>query len=172
MKDWGKNSLCCVIRGKWARHCESAADKISGHSHSWHQEDGTHYMNVHVVRYACNLTSLHVDMADIIHIFKCLLLLCYSFVSSFLEGLAFVLANSIYMVVPNRQSCSEFLCDISEKNILLHWGCLPHANYPSWRTTPGRLSTAAYSIYSQLTSISGRLLPRRKPVGTCHAVVT
>jgi len=34
-------------------------------------------------------------------------------------------------------------------------GCRPHAQPPSWRTTPCRLSATAYSIYSQLSSISG-----------------
>jgi hypothetical protein len=50
-------------------------------------------------------------------------------------------------------------------------GCLPHAQPPSWRTTPCRLSAAAYSIYSQLPSIAGVCssicCPRSR-----HAVVT
>jgi hypothetical protein len=33
-------------------------------------------------------------------------------------------------------------------------GCLPHAQPPSWRTAPCRLSAVAYSIYSQLPSIA------------------
>lgn len=34
-------------------------------------------------------------------------------------------------------------------------GCWPHAQPPRWRTTPRRMSTTAYSIDSQLTSITG-----------------
>jgi hypothetical protein len=34
----------------------------------------------------------------------------------------------------------------------------PMPTPPSWRTTPFRLSKTAYSVYSQLTSISGGLL--------------
>jgi hypothetical protein len=50
-------------------------------------------------------------------------------------------------------------------------GCKPHTQPPSWRTTPCRLSAAAYSIYSHLFSIAvGRFSihnPRPR-----HAVVT
>jgi hypothetical protein len=42
---------------------------------------------------------------------------------------------------------------------------------PSRRTTPCRLSTAAYSIYSQLPSITGGCPSIHNP-GTHHAVVT
>jgi hypothetical protein len=38
-------------------------------------------------------------------------------------------------------------------------GCQPHAQTLSWRTTPCRLSAVAYSIYSQLSSIVGGILP-------------
>jgi hypothetical protein len=50
-------------------------------------------------------------------------------------------------------------------------GCRPHAQPPSWRTTPCRLSATAYSIYSQLPSISGGL-PSIRNLRTRHAVVT
>jgi hypothetical protein len=50
-------------------------------------------------------------------------------------------------------------------------GCEPHAQPPSRRTTPCRLSAAAYSVYSQLTSIAGGHPSVRDP-RTCHAVVT
>jgi len=33
------------------------------------------------------------------------------------------------------------------------WSCYHLPQHPSWRTTPCRLSTAAYSIYSQLPSV-------------------
>jgi hypothetical protein len=36
--------------------------------------------------------------------------------------------------------------------------CEPHTQPPSWRTTPCRLSAAAYSTYLQLPSISGSRL--------------
>jgi hypothetical protein len=42
---------------------------------------------------------------------------------------------------------------------------------PSWRTTPCRLSAAAYSIYSRLTSIAGGRSSIRNP-RTRHAVGT
>jgi hypothetical protein len=39
--------------------------------------------------------------------------------------------------------------------------CNPHAQPPSWRTTPCQVTAAAYSIYSQVPSISGgRLHPQ------------
>ena len=38
--------------------------------------------------------------------------------------------------------------------------------------TLGRLSTTAYLIYSELTSISGGLLPHPQPKGTRHAMMT
>jgi hypothetical protein len=50
-------------------------------------------------------------------------------------------------------------------------GCQPHTQPPIWRTTPCRLSAAAYSIYSQLPSIPGGLSFIRNP-RTRHAVVT
>jgi hypothetical protein len=49
-------------------------------------------------------------------------------------------------------------------------GCWAHAQPQSWRRTPCRLSAAAYSIYSQLPSVSGSLFFIRNPM-TCHAVV-
>jgi hypothetical protein len=47
----------------------------------------------------------------------------------------------------------------------------PHAQPRIWRTTPYRLSVAAYSIYSQLPSIAGGRSSIRNP-RTLHAVVT
>jgi hypothetical protein len=41
-------------------------------------------------------------------------------------------------------------------------GCQLHAQPPSWRTIPCRLSAAAYSIYSQLPSVAGNCSPIRK----------
>jgi hypothetical protein len=50
-------------------------------------------------------------------------------------------------------------------------GCRPHAQPPSWGTIPCRLSATAYSIYSQLPSVPGRL-PSMRNLRTRHAVVT
>jgi hypothetical protein len=44
--------------------------------------------------------------------------------------------------------------------------CKPHAQPPRWRTTPCRLSEIAYSIYSQLPSISGGHLLHPHPEDT------
>jgi hypothetical protein len=41
--------------------------------------------------------------------------------------------------------------------------CYPHAQHPSWRTTPCRLSATAYSIYSQLPSIPGGCVLHPQP---------
>jgi hypothetical protein len=46
--------------------------------------------------------------------------------------------------------------------------CQPHAQPPSWRTTPCSLSAAAYSIYSQLAGGRSSILNLR----TRHSVVT
>ena len=59
------------------------------------------------------------------------------------------------MVVPNYPSSSEALCGVSEYPCFYSVRLL--------ETTPGRLSTTDYSIYSQLTSISGSLLPYLQP---------
>jgi hypothetical protein len=53
----------------------------------------------------------------------------------------------------------------------LWWRIVPHAQPPSWRTTSCQLSAAAYSMYSQLTSITGGRASIRDP-RTRHAVVT
>jgi hypothetical protein len=45
------------------------------------------------------------------------------------------------------------------------------AQPPSWRTAHCRLSATAYSIYSQLPSVSGEL-PSIRNLRTRHAVVT
>jgi len=50
-------------------------------------------------------------------------------------------------------------------------GWCPHAQPSSWRTTPCRLSAIAYSIYSQLPSVSGGL-PFICNLRTRHSVVT
>jgi hypothetical protein len=50
-------------------------------------------------------------------------------------------------------------------------GCKPHGQPPSWKATPYCLSTTAYSIYLQLTSISGGRSSIRNP-RTRHAVGT
>jgi hypothetical protein len=50
-------------------------------------------------------------------------------------------------------------------------GVGPHAQPPSWRTTPYRLSATVYSIYLQLPSVPGGL-PSNRNLRRCHAVVT
>jgi hypothetical protein len=50
--------------------------------------------------------------------------------------------------------------------------CKPHAQPPSWRTSPCRLSGTAYSIYWQLPSISGDRVSSIRNLRTHHAVVT
>jgi hypothetical protein len=50
-------------------------------------------------------------------------------------------------------------------------GLRPHAQPPSWITTPCRLSATAYSIYSQLPSVPEGL-PSIRNLRTRHAVVT
>jgi hypothetical protein len=59
---------------------------------------------------------------------------------------------------------------VTEKIFTLR-GCYPHAQPPSWRTTPCRLSATVYSIYSQLPPVSGGL-PSIRNLRTCHAVAT
>jgi hypothetical protein len=59
---------------------------------------------------------------------------------------------------------------VTIKNFYGEW-LWPHAQPPSWRTTPYRLSATAYSIYSQLPSVLGRL-PSIRNLRTRHAVVT
>jgi hypothetical protein len=49
-------------------------------------------------------------------------------------------------------------------------GCQPHAEPPSWRTTPFRPYATAYSVYSQLPSIP-RGLPSIHNLRMRHAVV-
>jgi hypothetical protein len=49
--------------------------------------------------------------------------------------------------------------------------CYPHAQLPSWRTTPCRLSASGLSIYSQLPSIAASLSSIRNP-RMRHAVGT
>ena len=74
------------------------------------------------------------------------------------------LSNNSYpefaMVVPNYPSGSEALCDVSE------YPCFYSVRLLASRQTPQAggpflvgLPTTAYSICSQLTSISGGLLP-------------
>jgi hypothetical protein len=48
---------------------------------------------------------------------------------------------------------------------------LPHDQHPSWRTNPCRRSATAYSIYSQLPSVSGGL-PSNRYLRMRHALVT
>jgi hypothetical protein len=50
-------------------------------------------------------------------------------------------------------------------------GLLAPRPTPSWRTTPCRLSATAYSVYSQLPSVSGGF-PSIRNLRTRHAVVT
>jgi hypothetical protein len=50
-------------------------------------------------------------------------------------------------------------------------GLWPHAQPPSWRTIPCRLSATAYSIYSQLPPVPGGL-PSIRNLRTRHDVVT
>jgi hypothetical protein len=47
-------------------------------------------------------------------------------------------------------------------------GCQPHAQRPSWRTTPCRLSATAYSTYSQQPSVSGGLLHLQPEDASCR----
>jgi hypothetical protein len=63
-------------------------------------------------------------------------------------------------------------CDVSEHIVFTAGVCKFHVKSPSGMTTPDRLSTTAYSIYSQLTSIYVGLLPHPQPDRTRHAVVT
>jgi hypothetical protein len=49
--------------------------------------------------------------------------------------------------------------------------CQPHAQVPSWRTTPCRLSAIAYSMYSQLPSVPGGL-PFIRNTRTRNTVMT
>ena len=56
-------------------------------------------------------------------------------------------------------SIFEALCGVSEQGWLLQCEIVSLAPNPSWRTTSGGLSTTAFSIYSQLTSISVVLFP-------------
>jgi hypothetical protein len=66
----------------------------------------------------------------------------------------------------SRRSRSEAFRNVSQQiNVY------PHAQPPNWRTTLCRLSATAYSIYSQLPSVSGGLLSIRN-LRTRHAVVT
>jgi len=53
---------------------------------------------------------------------------------------------------------SEDLCNISKQAVFYGNELLAPRPAPSWRTTPLRLSATAYSVYSQLPSISGGLL--------------
>jgi hypothetical protein len=57
------------------------------------------------------------------------------------------------------------------RNSFIFYGEGLLAQHPSWGTTPCRLSAAAYSMYSQLTFISGGSPSIRDP-STRHAVVT
>jgi hypothetical protein len=50
-------------------------------------------------------------------------------------------------------------------------GFQPHAQPPSWKTTPCRLSATAYSIYSQQPSVHGGL-PSIHNLRMHHVVVT
>jgi hypothetical protein len=79
--------------------------------------------------------------------------------------------------VPNLMSIFLRLGHLSKASIQVHghfWhfvtslffkarSCKPHAQPPSWRTTPWQLSTTAYSIYSQLPFISGGRLLHLQP---------
>jgi hypothetical protein len=56
---------------------------------------------------------------------------------------------------PKNPSRSEALSVFRNKFIFYSEGLLAPRPTPSWRTTPCRLSAAAYSIYSQLPSIAG-----------------
>jgi hypothetical protein len=58
----------------------------------------------------------------------------------------------------------------NNRNIFTVRGCRPHAQPPSWRTIPCRLSVTAYSIYSQLPSVPWGL-PSIHNLRTRHAVV-
>jgi hypothetical protein len=59
----------------------------------------------------------------------------------------------------------------NDRNIFTVRGCWPHAQPPSWKTTPCRLSATAYSIYSQLLSVPGGLTSIHN-LRMHHAVVT
>jgi hypothetical protein len=56
---------------------------------------------------------------------------------------------------------------IFRNKLIFTVSCLSYTQRPSWRTTPCRLSTTAYSIYLQLPFISGG-----RNLRTRHAVVT
>jgi hypothetical protein len=59
--------------------------------------------------------------------------------------------------------CPRLLVIFHNKFTFYSEEMLPHAQPPSWRTTPCRLSATAYSIYLQLSSISGGLLLHPQP---------
>jgi hypothetical protein len=96
-------------------------------------------------------------------------------------------ANLSYTNIPSTKSHNHFLSlrsfihsirtgprpFVTFCNKLIFYGeeLLTPRPTPSWRSTPCRLSATAYSVYSQLPSISGgRVLQRN--LKTRHAVVT
>jgi hypothetical protein len=79
---------------------------------------------------------------------------------------------SLRFFIQRIRPCSRLVWMVH--NMLNFYGegvCLPHLQTPSWRTTPCRLSAAAYSVYSQLPSIAVSRTSIRNP-RTRHAVVT
>ena len=86
------------------------------------------------------------------------------------------LSHASWAQIVASESCfqlsSESFCDVSEQISFTVWGW-----YLMPKTTIGgsllnrHSTTIAYSRYSQLTSISGDLLPHPQPEGTHHSVV-
>ena len=66
----------------------------------------------------------------------------------------------ILIPLGSKYSSQDPLCDVFEQRRFSQCEVVSLTpNPPCWRTIYDRLSTTAYSIYSQLTSISGGLLP-------------
>jgi hypothetical protein len=88
------------------------------------------------------------------------------------------LRTNSHVLFPLLRSCQRispgpwgFETFRNNKKIFTVRGCFPHAQPPSWRITPYRLSATAYSVHSQLSSVPGRL-PSIHNLRTHHAMVT
>jgi hypothetical protein len=87
-------------------------------------------------------------------------------------NIAFITARHLSLSWAQRASPRPWPCKIF-RNMINFYGerFLPPPQPLTWRTTPCRLSTTAYSVYSQLSSISGGRSSIRN-LRTRHAVVT
>ena len=75
--------------------------------------------------------------------------------------------SSVSVLCSSIKKCVMFL----NKDDFYSVRLLTSLQTPKLEDTPGRLSTTAYSIYLQLTFISGGLLPYPQPEGMRYAVV-